>query len=123
MSKKILIADDSSVIQTLTKKILITLNYETVGTKNGGKVMELVNNNDFDLILMDINLPGVNGMDLTREIRALKDSKKSIVPIIAISGNYNNYTKEDFENVGINDHLIKPLNYDALINTVKKHID
>ena len=65
MSKKILIADDSSVIQTLTKKILITLNYDTVGTKNGAKVMELVKNNHFDLILMDINLPGVNGMDLT----------------------------------------------------------
>jgi len=123
MSKKILIADDSSVIQTLTKKILITLNYDTVGTKNGSKVMELVNTTEFDLILMDINLPGVNGMELTREIRALKDNKKSKVPIIAISGNYNNYSKEDFEKAGINDHLIKPLNYDALINTVKKYID
>ncbi|MDH5365715.1 MAG: response regulator [Cyclobacteriaceae bacterium] len=123
MSKKILIADDSSVIQTLTKKILITLNYDTIGTKSGSKVMDLVNNNNFDIILMDINLPGVDGMELTKQIRALSDSKKSSTPIIAISGNYHNYSIEDFKEAGINDHLIKPLNYDALVNAVKKYTE
>lgn len=123
MSKKILIADDSSVIQTLTKKILITLNYDTIGTKSGSKVMDLVKNNNFDIILMDINLPGVDGMELTKQIRALADSKKAATPIIAISGNYHNYSNEDFQKAGINDHLIKPLNYDALVNAVKKYTE
>lgn len=120
MSKKILIADDSSVIQTLTKKILITLDYDTIGTKSGTNVMDLVENNDFDIILMDINLPGVDGMELTRQIRAHSDSKKASTPIIAISGNYHNYTQDDFDSAGVNEYLIKPLNYDALVNAVKK---
>lgn len=123
MSKKVLIADDSSVIQTLTKKILITLDYDTVGTKSGSKVMDLVKNNEFDIILMDINLPGVDGMELTKQIRELSDKKKAKTPVIAISGNYHNYTKEDFAAVGIDDLLIKPLNYDALVSAVKKYTE
>ena len=123
MSKKVLIADDSSVIQTLTKKILITLDYDTVGTKSGSKVMDLVKNNEFDIILMDINLPGVDGMELTKQIRELSDKKKAKTPVIAISGNYHNYTKEDFVAVGIDDLLIKPLNYDALVSAVKKYTE
>ena len=121
MSKKILIADDSSVIQTLTKKILITLKYEAIGTKTGSNVMELVEKNDFDIILMDINLPGTDGMQLSKQIRALNDKKKAETPIIAISGNYHNYTSDDFKEVGINEYLIKPLNYDDLVNAVKKY--
>jgi len=122
MGKKILIADDSSVIQTLTKKILISLDYEVIGVKSGSKVMDMVDKNDFDIILMDINLPGTNGMELTKQIRAL-NSKKAKTPIVAISGNYQNYSKEEFVAAGINEHLVKPLNYDALVETVKKYAD
>jgi CheY-like chemotaxis protein len=121
MSIKILIADDSSVIQTLTKKILISLNYDVTGVKNGNKVLQLVESNDYDVILMDINLPSIDGISLTKKIRALSDKKKANVPVIAISGNYKNYSQEDFLAIGIEDLLIKPLNYDDLVEAVKKH--
>ena len=121
MSIKILIADDSSVIQTLTKKILITLDYEVTGVKNGSKVLPLVEKNDYDVILMDINLPGIDGISLTKQIRELSDKKKANVPVIAISGNYKNYSEEDFNDIGIKDLLVKPLNYDDLVEAVKKY--
>ncbi len=121
MSIKILIADDSSVIQTLTKKILITLDYDVTGVKNGNKVLALVEANEFDVILMDINLPSIDGVSLTKQIRALSDKKKANTPVIAISGNYKNYSEEDFRAIGIEDLLIKPLNYDDLVEAVKKH--
>ncbi|MTI21084.1 response regulator [Fulvivirga sp. RKSG066] len=121
MSKKILLADDSPVIQTLSKKIFQGQGYVIKGLKSGSKVLEEVENNDYDVIILDIILPGIDGMALAKKIREMKDEKKAKTPIIAISGNYKNYTKEDFDEVGINDYLIKPLDYDALVNAVKKY--
>ncbi|MEQ8925025.1 MULTISPECIES: response regulator [Fulvivirga] len=121
MAKKILLADDSPVIQTLSKKIFNGQGYDLVGVKTGAKVMGEIENNDFDVIVLDIILPEVSGMDLAKKIRQLSDKKKASTPIIAISGNYKNYSKTDFDEVGINDYLIKPLDYDALVKAVKKY--
>lgn len=121
MAKKILLADDSPVIQTLAKKIFQGQGYEIKGIKTGTAVMKEIESTSYDVVILDIILPGANGMDLAGEIRALKDSKKASVPIIAISGNYKNYKKEDFDEVGINEYLIKPLDYDALVKAVKKY--
>lgn len=121
MAKSILLADDSPVIQTLSKKIFQGQGYEIKGVKSGKSVLEEVKRGDYDVIILDIILPGMNGMELAGEIRNLEDEKKAKTPIIAISGNYKNYTKEDFDRVGINEYLIKPLDYDALVRAVKKY--
>ena len=122
MAKKILLADDSPVIQTLSKKILQGQGYEFKGIKTGTKVLSEIESGEYDLIILDIILPGANGMDLAHEIRGLKDDKQANIPIIAISGNYKNYSQEDFDSAGINEYLIKPLDYDALVNAVKKYV-
>jgi len=121
MSKKILLADDSPVIQTLSKKIFQGQGYEIKGLKSGARVLKEIEGNDYDVVILDIILPGEDGMAIAKKIRGLSDSKKANIPIIAISGNYKNYSKEDFDEVGINDYLIKPLDYDALVNAVKKY--
>ncbi|GAA0893371.1 hypothetical protein GCM10009122_30500 [Fulvivirga kasyanovii] len=121
MAKKILLADDSPVIQTLSKKIFQGQGYDFKGIKTGTRVIEEIENNDYDVIILDIILPGADGMELAKKIRGLKDKKKAEMPIIAISGNYKNYSKSDFDEAGINEYLIKPLDYDALVNAVKKY--
>jgi two-component system, cell cycle response regulator DivK len=121
MGKKVLIAEDSSVIQNLTRKILEIQKYSISSAKNGKQVLDMVQAQDFDLILMDINMPTMDGMQCAKEIRALKDSKKASVPIIAITGNARNYSMEDFKKVGINDYVPKPLNFDDLVVMVKKY--
>ena len=118
-SKKVLIAEDSSVIQNLTRKILQIQNYEIYSAKNGLQVIDMVDNEDFDIILMDINMPKMDGMECAQKIRAHRDKKKAQIPIVAITGNAQNYTMEDFKNVGINEYLQKPLNFDKLVDTVK----
>lgn len=118
-SKKVLIAEDSSVIQNLTRKILEIQNYEIFSAKNGKQVISMLEKEDFDIILMDINMPQMDGMECSRAIRALEDEKKSQVPIVAITGNARNYSMEDFKEVGINDYLQKPLNFDKLVDLVK----
>lgn len=117
--KKVLIAEDSSVIQNLTRRILQIQNYQIHSAKNGLKVLDMLEKEDFDIILMDINMPLMDGMECAQKIRELGNTKKAQIPIVAITGNAKNYSMEDFNSVGINDYLQKPLNFDALVETVK----
>ena len=120
-NKTILIAEDSSVILNLTKKILELQRYRILTAKNGGEVLKQVESNKIDAILMDLNIPVKNGMECTKEIRASKNPEIANIPIIAVTGNANSYSMEAFKAVGINDYLPKPLDFDMLVETVKKY--
>ncbi len=120
MNKKIIVAEDSSVIQNLTKKILSQLSYDVVVVKNGQQVLDLLGKEDYDLVLLDIYMPVMNGMECAREIRRMPGNAKNI-PLIAITGNANNYSMRDFERAGINTYLPKPINYDSLVEIVGKY--
>lgn len=117
--KKVLIAEDSSVIQNLAKKILEFQNFEITAVKNGEQVMQLLDKEDFDILLLDINMPVMDGMECVRAVRALSDANKAKVPVVAITGNAKNYSEEDFKAAGFNDALMKPLNFDRLVDVVK----
>jgi two-component system cell cycle response regulator DivK len=121
-AKTILIAEDSSVILNLTKKILELQNYKILTAKNGGEVIKQVEKQKIDAILMDLNIPVKNGMECTREIRAHENKEIANIPIIAVTGNANNYTMEQFKEAGINAYLPKPLDFDMLVQTVKQYV-
>ncbi|HOY95744.1 MAG TPA: response regulator [Catalimonadaceae bacterium] len=116
---KVLIAEDSSVILNLTKKILEFQNCEIFSAKNGHVVLEMLATSDYQVILMDINMPGMDGIECTGQIRKLADPKKANVPIIAITGNARNYSLDEFKAQGFTDFLQKPLNFDVLVEKVK----
>ncbi|OEK05541.1 response regulator [Roseivirga misakiensis] len=118
--KKVLVAEDSSVIQNLLKKILLFENCKITSVKDGKKVLDKFESEDFDLIIMDINLPLLDGLAATKTIRSGK-TKKSKTPIIGISGNAKNLPVSSFFEAGMNDYMQKPLDYDKLIELVKKH--
>ena len=67
MSKKIIVAEDSSVIQNLTRKILSQLNYNITSVKNGEQVLQLLEKEDFDLVLLDIYMPVMDGIEAAPE--------------------------------------------------------
>ncbi len=121
MSKRILIAEDSSVIQTLTKKILGQLHFEVQTVKNGEEVIDIIKHQQFDLIFMDINMPVMDGMECTRKIRSMSDSSKSDIPIVAITGNAKNYSHNDFMDAGVSYVLQKPLDFDNLVEVALKY--
>jgi two-component system cell cycle response regulator DivK len=120
MNKKVLIAEDSSVIQNLAKKILQFQNYDITAVKNGQQVLDKLNAENYDVIVMDINMPVMDGMQCAEQIRGRNDEKAN-TPIIAISGNAKNYSQEDFDRVGINEYLPKPLNFDELVEKVNQY--
>jgi CheY-like chemotaxis protein len=118
--KKVLVVEDSSVIQNLLKKILLFENCKITSAKDGQVALNKFDDELFDLIIIDINLPSVNGIEVTKKIRSIKN-KKGNIPIIGISGNAKNLPLDIFFEAGMNDFLQKPLNYDQLIELVKKH--
>lgn len=117
--KRVLIAEDSSVIQNLAKKILEFQNFEITAVKNGEQVMQLLDKEDFDILLLDINMPIMDGMECVKAIRELSDKAKASLPVVAITGNAKNYSETDFKEAGFNDALMKPLNFDKLVEVVK----
>ena len=117
---KILVGEDSSIIINLTKSVLAFENYSMKAARNGKQVLEMLDTEDFDLILMDITMPQMDGIECTKAIRKLTDPRKNSIPIIAITGNAANHTPEDFRKFGFNEFIQKPLNYDLVLATVKK---
>ena len=119
---RVLVVDDSSVINRLVTGMLRMFeNLETTYVKSGEAALEKFKSEKFDLVIMDVNLPKMDGMEVTKKIRAAKN-KRSDVPIIGISGNAKNRSENDFIEVGMNEFLPKPLDYDKLIELVKKYI-
>lgn len=122
MNKKILVAEDSSVIQNLTKRILTMQNYDIVAVKNGAQVLDKLAKDTYDLLLLDLNMPVMDGVECAKKIRSNESKSISELPIIAITGNAQNLSMDDFRNLGINDYLPKPLNYDDMVDMVKKYL-
>ncbi|WP_019988017.1 response regulator [Rudanella lutea] len=122
-AKRVLIAEDSSVIQNLARKILEFQNYDITSVKNGEQVLQILAKEDFNILLLDINMPVMDGMECVRQVRALSDKTKADVPIVAITGNAKNYTEEEFKTAGFNDVLVKPLNFDRLVEVVNQLTD
>ncbi|WP_367914554.1 response regulator [Leadbetterella sp. DM7] len=120
---RVLIAEDSSVIQNLVKKILEFQNFEITAVKNGEQVLQMLQKEHFDIILLDINMPVMDGMESVKAIRALADKDKARVPVVAITGNARNYSEEEFKEAGFNEVLMKPLNFDKLVMVVKELTD
>ncbi len=119
--KKVLIAEDSSVIQNLTKKILQQQDYDIKSVKNGQELLKIIEIEAFDVILLDINMPIVNGIECAKAIRNMADPIKANTPLIAITGNALNFTVDYFKSVGFNEYVQKPLNFDLLLDLVRKY--
>lgn len=102
---KVLVAEDNEVNQILIQTILEQENYEVKIAENGENAVEMAASNYFDFILMDVQMPGMNGYEATRKIRKWNPD----IPIIALSANaYEEDIQKSLE-AGMNAHLNKPL--------------
>jgi CheY-like chemotaxis protein len=101
---KILIVEDNLINQLVTKKIIEKNNYICKVVDDGFGALEILNKEDFDLILMDINMPLMNGFETTKRIR-LKDIK---TPIVALTAVDKGEITDEAISSGMNDIIIKP---------------
>ena len=96
MNKKILLVEDSPVIQHLTKRILHLQNFNIDTAKNGKIAIGKLSADTYDLILLDINMPVMDGLTCTQKIRSHEETSIRKIPIITITGNAKNYSKSQY---------------------------
>jgi len=114
---RLLVAEDNIINQQIILKILNLLGYDVVLAENGQEALELANKDNYDMILMDVQMPEMDGLEATRQIR--KNEKLQPV-IIAMTANAMQGDREECMRTGMNDYLSKPLNLDDLVNMLKK---
>ena len=117
----ILVIDDIYTNRLLLGEIIDELGYEYMEANNGRQALELMENNDFQLILMDIEMPVMNGLETIDAIRKNKDIKINSLPVIALTAHNPITFFEDFNAVGFNDLLTKPYSIKkvaAIINAI-----
>ncbi|NWG29653.1 MAG: response regulator [Ignavibacteriaceae bacterium] len=114
---KILLAEDNLINQKVSLKILSTAGYNAVAVENGQKAVEAINSGNFDLVLMDIQMPEVDGYKATELIRKLADDKNKI-PIIALTAHALLGDREKCIKAGMDDYLAKPIVGQELIRKI-----
>jgi CheY-like chemotaxis protein len=119
---KILLVEDNLINQKITLLTLKPLVYSIDTASNGKEALDRFGTNNFDLILMDIQMPVMSGLVAAEKIRALESATNSHVPIIAITANAMIGDKEKCLSAGIDDYISKPFQPAALIDRIKKII-
>ncbi|PSR53467.1 hypothetical protein AHMF7605_07975 [Adhaeribacter arboris] len=119
---KILLAEDNAVNQFLAQSIMHNWGFTVDIAKNGKEAVELASHQYYDLVLMDIQMPEVSGMEATQQIRRLTDPRKANIPIIALTANALKGDAEQYIAGGMNDYLAKPFEECKLFQKIAANI-
>ncbi len=120
MPKRILYVEDNLHNKRLVRKILQSRGYEVLEAEDGHTGVEMAMSELPDLILMDINIPGLDGIEATRMIKAYQQTAH--IPIIALTANAMRGDRERFISAGCDDYLPKPISTADLLALVKQYL-
>ena len=122
--KTMLLVDDIDINREIVMAILEETQIKFVCAANGREAVEIFTSdpNKIDIILMDINMPEMDGMEATRRIRTHSTSKGTNVPIIALTANTNPEDAEKFLAAGMTDHIRKPADFEEIFRKINVHI-
>ena len=114
---RILVAEDNPVNQKLTERVLSKLGYKAEIAVNGQEALKAVKKNQYDVILMDVQMPEMDGLEATRQIR----QQMTIQPIIiAMTANAIQGDREECLEAGMDDYISKPVILEVLVSTLEK---
>jgi len=117
---KILLVEDNKVNQEVALSILKRQGYEVSIANNGDEAVKAVQKDSFDMILMDVQMPLMNGYEATGKIRQIEKRTGVHVPIIGLTANAMNGDREKCIDAGMDDYLSKPINMKKLLATISK---
>ena len=109
-----LLAEDIEINRLMAKRMLENAGHQVDTAVDGHQVVEMAEKGDYDVILMDIHMPGMDGMEATRKIRAFPDARHRELPIVALTADIASSNIEEYIACGMDDYCAKPLNLDAL---------
>ncbi|HCN37294.1 MAG: response regulator [Ignavibacteria bacterium] len=121
-SIKILVAEDNYINQKLINKLLINKGYDVTIVDDGQKVLDELEKDKYHLILMDIQMPVMDGYQSTKIIRAKEITNGTYIPIIAVTAFAMESDKQKCFEIGMDDYISKPFNKDDFYKIIEKHL-
>jgi CheY-like chemotaxis protein len=119
----VLVAEDNPINQKLALYILQNLGLSVSLVKNGREAVQEFKKRHFDVILMDIQMPEMDGMEATSHIRKLEKNRGSRIPIIALTAHAAKGDRERFLKAGMDDYIQKPIQIPELVKAIEKGIE
>ena len=119
---KMLIVDDEEKIRAVVREYAEFEEFEVTEARDGMEAVALCRENDYDIIIMDVMMPEMDGLEAAKAIRALDRPDAKTIPIIAMTANV---FKEDLEKclaAGMNAHLSKPLDAETMKRTISEQL-
>ncbi|WP_316739383.1 PAS domain S-box protein [Pedobacter aquatilis] len=118
IGKKVLVTDDNDLNRLVASILLLDYGATVMVAENGEVALDMIEKETFDVILMDIQMPVMNGYDTTRKIRKMGNN----IPIIALTASAIKGEKEKCIAMGMNDYITKPINEEDFLKTIDKWI-
>jgi len=115
---KVIVVDDNPMNLLFTRSLLEKNGLLVETASNGGEAIEKLKEQAFDIVLLDLHMPDMDGYEVSRKIRAFKENKNSLIPIIALTAAATlNEIKKCFDS-GMNDYLVKPFKKEELLSKI-----
>jgi two-component system, cell cycle response regulator DivK len=119
--ERILVVEDNEKNMKLFRDVLSATGYRTLEATTGGQAVELAAEHTPDLVLMDIQMPDLDGVEALRRLRA--DERTSTIPVLAVTAQAMQGDREHFLAEGFDGYLSKPVNVRELLGTVRQYVD
>lgn len=120
--RKVLVAEDVELNQYLARHILESWDFEVLIVNNGREALEALEGTSFDCILMDVQMPEMDGIEATQRIRKFPDPVKANIPIIALTANALKGDSEKYLAAGMSDYLAKPFDEARLFRVISRNL-
>lgn len=120
MDKKVLIVEDNALNMKLFHDLLEAHGIQTVETNDGHNVLELAREHKPDLILMDIQLPEISGLDVTKNLKAAPDLKD--IPVVAVTAFAMKGDEQKIREGGCEDYISKPISVKQFMGVVESYL-
>lgn len=117
----VLVVEDLELAQVAANDIFAELDCEPTIVDTGAEALDEVIAENYDIIFMDIQLPDMNGFELTATIRLLERNNRRL-PIVAVTANYLENMAQRCKEAGFDDFILKPLTVDAVRHMLEKHL-
>ncbi|MEC7703269.1 MAG: response regulator [Pseudomonadota bacterium] len=121
MSKTVLIVEDNELNMKLFNDLLEAHNINTLQTKDGREVLDIAREKKPDLVIMDIQLPEVSGLEVTKWLKA--DEELKSIPVVAVTAFAMKGDEQKIREVGCDDYISKPISVAHFMEVVQKHLN
>ena len=119
--ERVLVVEDNEVSMKLFRDVLLATGYRTLEATTGGQAVELAAEHAPDLVLMDIQLPDIDGVEALSRLRA--NERTASIPVLAVTAQAMQGDEERFLAAGFDDYISKPVNIVELVGIVRQHCD